>query len=151
MRIHGLFVCTLIIKDSRVSNNVWLLYVTVIVFTSITVVFHQNFNGEILVCFNKPIQTSPDFSLKITNRGKSLHKLRLRMMTSASPSGTHGYCIAAPAVWKQIFVWKFLRTLGAILCRSEIAQKEAALYNVTWHWLDYIYRGRTNSEQWKLE
>ncbi len=33
----------------------------VIIFTSVTIVIHQNFTGKILVCFNQPIQTSPDF------------------------------------------------------------------------------------------
>ncbi len=37
------------------------LYPIVIIFTSIIIIFHQNFTGKILVCFIQAMQTSPEF------------------------------------------------------------------------------------------
>ncbi len=82
--VHGLFIYTLITMDSRASNKVSqdsCMSLTVIVFTSTTIVIHQNFTGKILVCFIQPIQTSPDFIfLRIKGyvcSDQSLHKLRV--------------------------------------------------------------------------
>ncbi len=100
---------------------------TVIVFTSITTVINQNFTGKILVCFIQPIQTSPDFifllirgMFVLTNHCTS-KGLRMMMKARYSASLPEPFEIALQCLQfeKKVFVWKSMRTLGAILNLTE--------------------------------
>ncbi len=82
---------------------------TVIVFTSNTIVIHQNFTGKILVCFIQTIKTSPDFIFQVCLfqpiTANVMGYVWWRKHASASPPVTHRDCIAVHAVWKNIYLY----------------------------------------------
>lgn len=52
--INTWFVCASVINTDTREPSVWLLYITVIVFTLITIVIHQTLTSATLACFIQP-------------------------------------------------------------------------------------------------